>query len=105
MTGSVPMNSLLVPVAPLLTSITMPDSPFHRLQILSHSELAKTRTIPASERRLLIPNFAGLFRFEAIRHLLPLQLPTRVISRSGWAASADPLVVVAGWHPCQRRPD
>jgi hypothetical protein len=76
MTESAPMNRLLVLVAPLLTSITMPDSPFHRLQILSRSELAETRTIPASERRLLIPNFAGLFRFEAIRPLLPLQLPT-----------------------------
>jgi hypothetical protein len=57
-------------------AISIPDSPFHQLQSPSRSELAETRSIPAAERRLLIPNFVELFRWEAIRPMLPLQLPS-----------------------------
>jgi hypothetical protein len=70
------MNKILVASAPLVPSIAMPDSPFHQLQSLSRSELAETRSIPAAERRLLIPNFVELFHWETIRPLLPLHLPT-----------------------------
>ena len=70
------MNKLLIPAASLVPRISMPGSPFHRLQSPTRSELAETRSIPAAERRLLIPNFVELFRWETIRPLLPLQLPT-----------------------------
>jgi hypothetical protein len=70
------MNRILIPAAPLVPSISMPDSPFHPLQGLSRSELAETRCLPAAERRLLLPNFVELFRWKAIRPLLPFQLPT-----------------------------
>ena len=69
------MNKLPVPAATLLPSIAVPDSPFHQLQSFSRSQLAETRSLPAAERRLLISNFVELFRWEAIRVLLPLQLP------------------------------
>ena len=70
------MNRLLIPAVPLVPAIAMPDSPFHKLQRPSHSELAETRSIPAAERRLQLPNFIDLFRWENIRPLLPLHLPT-----------------------------
>jgi hypothetical protein len=70
------MNNFLIPAAPLVPAISIPDSPFHQLQSLSRSELAETRSIPAAERRLLIPNFIELFRWETIRPMLPFQLPT-----------------------------
>ena len=70
------MNRLLVPAASLMPSVSKPDSPFHQLRSPSRSELAETRSLPAAERRLLIPNFVELFRWETIRPMLPLQLPT-----------------------------
>ena len=70
------MKRLIVPTTPLVPTIAIPDSPFHQLQSPSRSELAETRSIPAAERRLLIPNFIELFRWEAIRPMLPFQLPT-----------------------------
>jgi len=72
---AVPMKSLIVPTAPLVPTITMPDSPFHQLQSPSHSELVENRSIPATERRLLIPNFIELFCWETIQPLLPFRLP------------------------------
>jgi len=70
------MNRLLVPSTDLLPSIAKPGSPFHQLQSPSRSELAEMRSIPAAERRLLIPSFVELFRWEAIRPMLPFQLPS-----------------------------
>jgi hypothetical protein len=70
------MSKVLVPADPVVPSIAMPDSPFHQLRSFSRSQLAETRELPAAERRLLIPNFVELFRFEAIRSLLPFRLPT-----------------------------
>jgi hypothetical protein len=70
------MNTILVPPTPVVTALVIPDSPFTRLQSFSHSELTETRSIPAAERRLLIPNFVELFRWESIYPLLPLKLPT-----------------------------
>jgi hypothetical protein len=70
------MNRILVPAISQVAFLEIKDSPFHQLQSPSRSELAETRCIPAAERRLLIPNFVELFRFEAIDPLLPLKLPT-----------------------------
>jgi hypothetical protein len=70
------MNRILVPAASLVACLEIKDGPFHQLQSTSRSELAETRSIPAAERRLLIPNFIELFLWEAIQPLLPLKLPT-----------------------------
>jgi len=70
------MSRRLVPATPVSASVTLPDSPFRRLQSFSRAELAETRKLAAAERRLLIPNFVELFRWEAIHPLLPLKLPT-----------------------------
>jgi len=70
------MSRRLVPATAIVASVTLADSPFRRLQSFSRAELAETRNLPAAERRLLIPNFVELFRWEAIRTLLPLKLPT-----------------------------
>ena len=70
------MSITLVPATPTKATVTLPDSSFHRLQSLSRAELSATRHIAAAERRQLLPNFVSLFRWEAIRPLLPLQLPT-----------------------------
>ena len=70
------MSSILVPATPVIPFVTVPDSPFSRLQSFSRSELSQTRKTDAAERRLLIPNFVELFCWEAIRPLLPLKLPT-----------------------------
>jgi len=70
------MNKVLVHAAQVLPSIAMPKSPFHQLQSFSRSQLAETRSLPAAQRRLLLPNFVEFFRWEAIRPLLPFRLPT-----------------------------
>jgi hypothetical protein len=76
------MNTMWIPAAPMVSAVEVLErncvssSPFHRLQSLPRSELAATRSLPAAERRLLLPNFVELFCWEAIRPLLPLQLPT-----------------------------
>jgi hypothetical protein len=70
------MNPRLVPATPVIPAVVVSDSPFTRLQRFSRSELAETRELAAAKRRLLIPNFVELFRWEAIRPLLPLKLPT-----------------------------
>ena len=105
------MNRLLIPCKDLVPSIAMPDSPFHRLQNPTSSELAETRSIPAAERRLLIPKFVELFRWEAIRPMLPLQLPTPGIPHPGRNDPAAPVTngrlpiicipvpIYLGWTP------
>jgi len=70
------MNPIRVPATPLTASVSILDSPFCSLQGLSRSALAETRSLPAAQRRRLLPNFVELFGWEAIRPLLPLQLPT-----------------------------
>jgi hypothetical protein len=70
------MNTIWVPAIPVVPETTIPDSPFQSLASFSRAELAATRALPAAERRLLIPNFVALFRWEAIQPLVPLQLPT-----------------------------
>lgn len=53
-------------------------SPFHQLRGLSRADLVRMRTIPAHQRRLLLPGFVDTFQWQHIRPLLPLQplLPT-----------------------------
>ena len=70
------MNTQRVPATPIVPAFSVPDSPFQSLASFSRADLAATRALPAAERRLLIPNFVALFRWEAIQPLLPLQLPT-----------------------------
>ena len=70
------MNTIWVPATPVSPAVVIPDSPFEQLACFSRAELSASRDLPAAERRLLIPNFVELFRWEAIQPLLPLQLPT-----------------------------
>jgi len=70
------MNTIWIPAMPIVSAVEVPDSPFQTLASLSRTELAEARDIPAAERRLLIPNIVELFRWETIRPLLPLRLPT-----------------------------
>jgi hypothetical protein len=68
--------SIWIPAVPVIPAVEMPDSPFHTLISFSRAELAATRSLPAAERRLMIPNFVELFCWEAMRPRLPLRLPT-----------------------------
>lgn len=70
------MSLTLVPATQVQSSISIANSPFAGLGNFTRHQLAETRSLPAAERRLLIPNFVELFRWEAIRAHLPLQLPT-----------------------------
>ena len=70
------MNHIWVPAIPVSTTVTITTSPFKELKGMTRSELAESRADPAAERRLQIPNFVETFRWEAIRPLLPLKLPT-----------------------------
>lgn len=65
-----------IPAAEVVAQVEISDSPFLDLQSFSRTELQETRSLPAAERRLLIPNFVEIFRWEAIRPLLPLRVPT-----------------------------
>jgi hypothetical protein len=57
-----------------LTVEHVPDSPFHHLVGLSRAQLVASRDVPAAERRVLTPYFVDMFRWKAIRPLLPLRL-------------------------------
>ena len=70
------MNTIWVPAAPVIPVVAVSSSPFQSLASLSRAELSATRDRPAAQRRLLLPNFVELFRWETIRRLLPLRLPT-----------------------------
>ena len=54
----------------------MGHSPFEKLHRRTRAQLMGSRTVPAAERRLQVPAFVELFQWEAMRLLLPLQLPT-----------------------------
>jgi len=70
------MSILRVPASEILASISVPASPFLELKSGSRAEMAADRALTAAERRQQIPNFVTLFRWEALRALLPLRLPT-----------------------------
>ena len=70
------MKTIWVPGLPIVGAVEVRESPFQRLASLGRAELGDTREIPAAQRRLRIPNFVALFRWESIRALLPLRLPT-----------------------------
>ena len=71
------MSSILVPSPrddQVLGGDAVPGSPFHCLATLSRREWVAARKVPAAQRRLLVDNFETLFRWEAMRPLLPLRL-------------------------------
>lgn len=68
--------SVRVPATPVIPPVMMMDSPFGSLQPVSRAAFAEQHDLTAAERRLCIPNFVALFRWEAIQPRLPLQLPT-----------------------------
>jgi hypothetical protein len=70
------MKPIWIPASPLTAVVTIAASPFSELKNMTRSELAESRAISAAERRLQIPNFVEVFRWEAIHPLLPLKLPT-----------------------------
>jgi hypothetical protein len=69
------MSAHWVPAQALSAQISIPGSPFQQLQRQTRVQLAASRALPAAARRLQLPNFVALFRWEAIRPLLPLKLP------------------------------
>lgn len=68
------MSVVLVPTMPPPEPLTLPDSPFRRLDTLSRAELVATRDIPAADRRLLTAHFIECFQWEAVRPQLPFRL-------------------------------
>jgi hypothetical protein len=70
------MNPIWIPAALSQGSVSIVASPFQGLSHPTRAELAAGREIPASERRLALPNFVELFQWETLRLHLPLKLPT-----------------------------
>ena len=70
------MNTFWIPSAPKSVAVDIPHTPFQPLQSLTRAELTESRTRPATERRLQLPHFVEMFRWETLRPFLPLQLPT-----------------------------
>ncbi len=70
------MNSLWIPATPRQAAIHLSHTPFEKLQRLTRAELTQSRALPAAERRLQLPDFVEIFRWESLRPLLPLQIPT-----------------------------
>jgi len=70
------MNPIWIPAALSQGSVGIVASPFQGLSHPTRAELAAGREIPASERRLALPNFVELFQWETLRPHLPLKLPT-----------------------------
>ena len=70
------MNSLWIPAVPRQTVFQASSTLFGSLPRLSRAQLAASRSLPATQRRLQLPYFAETFRWENIRSHLPLPLPT-----------------------------
>jgi hypothetical protein len=68
------MNTLWIPAAPGRTDLDLPSNPFGELPRMTRAELVASRSLPAAERRLQLPHFVEMFRWESIRACLPLQL-------------------------------
>jgi len=66
------MKAIWVSTAPL-PALTV--HPFEGLSNPTRAELSAGRDLPASERRLQLPNFVAMFHWEAIWNVLPLRLP------------------------------
>jgi hypothetical protein len=78
------MKSTWLPPTPSLGSVIATDSPFEGLSNPTRRELAAGRGIPASERRLALPNFVEIFHWERLRPHLPIKPPTPG-NPPGWA--------------------
>ena len=70
------MKLTWIPPTPILASVQLANSPFQGISNPTRAELTVGREIPASERRLELPNFVAMFHWDALRQHLPLQLPT-----------------------------
>jgi len=70
------MKMFWIPSAVKRERVDMEHSPFEKLHRRTRAELMGSRTVPAAERRLQVPDFVEMFQWEAMRLLLPLQLPT-----------------------------
>jgi len=70
------MNSLWIPTVPRQSVLQASATLFGSWPRLSRAQLAASRCLPATERRLQLPYFVETFRWERIRPLLPLQLST-----------------------------
>lgn len=70
------MNTVWIASIPKRIIIEPLPNLFGSLPRLSRAELAAGRTQPAAQRRLQLPTFVETFRWDSIRPLLPLQLPT-----------------------------
>ena len=70
------MKTVRIPSAQTIERIEIFSSPFQKLERPSRAELVERRGLPAAERRLELPHFVEMFRWESIQPLLPLQLPT-----------------------------
>jgi hypothetical protein len=66
------MKTILIPAVPVPAHVIQP---FEGLSNPTRAELSAGRDFSASERRLQLPNFVAMFRWEALRNLLPLRLP------------------------------
>ncbi len=70
------MKLTWIPPTPILASVQLANSPFQGLSNPTRAELTVGREIPASARRLQLPNFVEMFHWDRIRTHLPLKLPT-----------------------------
>ncbi len=69
------MKSVWIPTTSTSTAVAPTASPFQGLSNPTRAELAAGREVPASERRLQLPNFVEMFHWETICQHLPLKLP------------------------------
>lgn len=65
-----------IPAAPVVPAVHLTTSPFQALPSLSSFEDRPDPALPAAQRRLSLPHFVELFRWEALVPHLPLTLPT-----------------------------
>lgn len=70
------MNSLWVPAVPRQPVLQASPTLFGSLPRLSRAQLAASRSLPATERRLQLPYFVETFGWDSIRPHLPLPLST-----------------------------
>ena len=90
------MKMFWIPSTPNRATVEIEHSPFEKLHRRTRAELMGSRSVPAAERRLQVPTFVEMFQWEAMRLLLPLQLPTP------GAAPVSASVSLAGWNTPSR---
>jgi hypothetical protein len=79
------MNALFwIPAEDVPASDREADNAFRILQSLPRTEFARSREVPAAQRRLLTPGYVQAFHWEAIRPRLPFR-PRRMGQTASWA--------------------